>query len=72
MTLGVLYKMIGQLDDLLLLYKIDLSIFDVIEDPDVIEHIQRVGVTFYLRDNATHEAVEADETLKRGACGGGG
>jgi predicted nucleotidyltransferase len=47
LTLNVLYKILTDLDDLLLPYTIDLSIFDDISDPDVIEHIQRVGVSFY-------------------------
>ena len=47
LTLKVLYKIMDELDDLLLPYTIDLSIFNDIGDPDVIEHIQRVGVTFY-------------------------
>ncbi len=47
LTLNVLYKIMDELDDLLLPYIIDLSIYDTINDPDVIEHIQRVGVTFY-------------------------
>jgi hypothetical protein len=41
------YKILNDLDDLLLPYTIDLSIFDDISDPDVIENIQRVGVIFY-------------------------
>jgi len=47
LTLNVLYKIMNKLDDLLLPYTIDLSIFHNISDPDVVEHIQRVGVTFY-------------------------
>jgi hypothetical protein len=35
------------LDELLLPYTIDLSIFNNIGDPDMVEHIQRVGVPFY-------------------------
>jgi predicted nucleotidyltransferase len=49
LTLKVLYKIMDDLDDLLLPYIIDLSVFNTIHDPDVIEHIQRVGVTFYDR-----------------------
>jgi predicted nucleotidyltransferase len=37
----------NQLDDLLLPYKMDISLFRHIENPDLIEHIQRVGVVFY-------------------------
>jgi len=50
LTLNVLYKIMGDLDDLLLPYTIDLSIFHGISDPDVVEHIQRVGITFYERN----------------------
>ncbi len=47
LTVPVLYKIMGELDDLLLPYTIDLSIFHDISDPDVVDHIRRVGVTFY-------------------------
>jgi predicted nucleotidyltransferase len=36
-----------ELDDLLLPYKIDLSLFRQIDNPNLIEHIGRVGVVFY-------------------------
>src|SRR5690242_11415306 len=55
LTLHVLYRLSDELDDLLLPYTIDLSIFSQISDPDVIEHIQRVGVTFYEKA-PVHEA----------------
>ncbi|WP_369920496.1 nucleotidyltransferase domain-containing protein [Marinomonas polaris] len=37
------------LDDLLLPYKIDLSMFDHLENNQLIEHIERVGLVFYSR-----------------------
>jgi predicted nucleotidyltransferase len=55
LTLKVLYRIMDELDDLLLPYIIDLSIFNTIHDPDVIEHIQRVGVTFYDKDKTLAE-----------------
>jgi predicted nucleotidyltransferase len=55
LTLRVLYKVMDELDDLLLPYTIDLSIFNDIGDPDVIAHIQRVGVTFYEKGEAAPE-----------------
>ena len=55
LTLRVLYKIMDELDDLLLPYTIDLSIFYNIGDPDVIEHIQRVGVTFYDKSESIPE-----------------
>ena len=38
------------LDDLLLPYTIDLSMFESIENNELREHIQRVGLDFYRRD----------------------
>jgi hypothetical protein len=40
------YKILTDPDDLLLPFTIDLSIFNDNGDPDVIEHIQRMGVMF--------------------------
>lgn len=47
LTLDILYRIMDNLDDLLLPYTIDLSIFSHISDPDVLAHIQRVGVSLY-------------------------
>ncbi len=52
LTLNVIVRILNDLDDLLLPYTIDLSIFDDISDPDVVEHIERVGVTFYQKGAA--------------------
>ncbi|TKC03083.1 nucleotidyltransferase domain-containing protein [Pedobacter cryotolerans] len=35
------------LDDLMLPYTFDISIFSQISNPDLIEHINRVGIIFY-------------------------
>lgn len=43
----VLSKINNDLDDSYLPYKFDVSIFDELSDPDFIDHIRRVGVTFY-------------------------
>ena len=47
LTLNILYKIMEDMDELLLPYAIDLSIFHELSDPDFIDHIQRVGITFY-------------------------
>ncbi len=39
----------NQIDDLLLPYSVDLSIFSSIDNLHLIEHIDRIGVTFYER-----------------------
>ena len=44
LTLSLLFKIEIELDDLLLPYKIDLSIYHKIENSDLINHIKRVGI----------------------------
>jgi len=58
LTLGVLLRIMNELDDLLLPYTFDLSLFHDIGDPAVIAHIRRLGVTFYVRDMATGQQQE--------------
>lgn len=46
-SLSELFSLESELDDLLLPYKIDLSLYRQIDNPELLEHIQRVGVPFY-------------------------
>ncbi len=41
------YPLMSALDDLYLPYKFDISIFNQLEESDFVEHILRVGKTFY-------------------------
>jgi predicted nucleotidyltransferase len=50
MSLPVLHRIMDELDDLLLPYTIDLSIYANMDDPDVKAHIHRVGLVFYEQD----------------------
>ena len=47
LTHSVLSRIDTELDDLLLPYTIDLSIFHQIDSPAMVEQIQRIGVNFY-------------------------
>jgi len=49
LTLQKLYRIMEDIDDLLLPYSFDLSIFHLISDPEVIDHINRIGTVFYER-----------------------
>ncbi|MEI6847377.1 MAG: nucleotidyltransferase domain-containing protein [Chlorobiaceae bacterium] len=49
LTFSTLKSIINDFDTLYLPYSIDLSIFANISDPDIIDHIQRVGIIFYKR-----------------------
>jgi uncharacterized protein len=51
LTLNVLSKISNALDDLLLPYTIDLSIFNQIDDTEVVDHIRRVGVVFFEKND---------------------
>ncbi|MFW6348474.1 MAG: nucleotidyltransferase domain-containing protein [Cyclonatronaceae bacterium] len=47
LNLELLFTIENELDDLLLPYKIDLSIRAQISNPDLLDHINRVGKVFY-------------------------
>jgi len=47
LTLMQLLKIENELDDLLLPYKIDLSLFHALDNAELIDHIRRVGIVFY-------------------------
>ena len=49
LTLPSLLRIDTELDDLLLPYKIDLSLRHHIDNPELLAHIQRAGVSFYRR-----------------------
>ena len=50
MTLSDLSKLEWEIDDLLLPYKFDISLFHQISSPSMIEHIERVGKEFWVRE----------------------
>ncbi len=51
-----LLKIMGELDDLLLPYTIDLSLLHTIDHDELRQHIQRVGQDFYRRPGAGQPA----------------
>lgn len=50
LSLEEMNKISWQLDDLMLPYTVDLSIFEHIRQADLLDHIRRVGITFYKKD----------------------
>ena len=50
LDLTVLNRVDNELDDLLLPWSFDLSIYSQITSPDLIEHIDRAGVIFYQQE----------------------
>ena len=49
LPLAQLLAIENQIDDLLLPWMVDLSVREQIENPSLLEHIARVGVPFYVR-----------------------
>ncbi len=49
---GERLRIMSELDDLLLPYMIDVSVFEDIEDANLRQHIDRVGKEFYRRAQA--------------------
>ena len=51
-THSIQLRIENKLDDLLLPYKIDLSLMHEIKNVDLLDHIKRVGVVFYEKPPA--------------------
>ncbi len=49
LNLSKLNNIVLKLDDLMLPYIIDISLYNQINNPDLIDHIDRVGIIFYQR-----------------------
>jgi uncharacterized protein len=51
LTYSLLSRIETDVDDLLLPYTVDLSLYSHIENPDLLNHIQQVGKLFYQRES---------------------
>ncbi len=50
LDLTILQKIENDLDDLLLPYKMDVSLLRHIQNPELLDHIRRVGIIFYKKE----------------------
>ena len=50
LNLSSVHKIELEIDDLFLPYTFDISIFNQISNPDLLEHINRVGKVFYEKE----------------------
>jgi len=66
LTVAVQNRIADELDDLLLPYKFDLSVFHQISDDDLLEHIERIGLEFYENKivNILSSSVTLDEAAE--------
>lgn len=56
LTTPILLRVDNALDDLLMPYKIDLSLIEHIKNAELLEHIKRIGIVFYERKAAEKTA----------------
>ena len=56
LDLKVLYRIMDDIDDLLLPYTFDISLLHTITDQDVLDHIQQIGKLFYEKTPETRVA----------------
>lgn len=49
MSLQQMFQLENEIDDLYLPYKVDISLFRLIDNPQLVQHILRVGVSFYKK-----------------------
>ncbi|MBU1013804.1 MAG: nucleotidyltransferase domain-containing protein [Bacteroidetes bacterium] len=60
LSLLFLNKLLLEIDDLLLPYTFDISIFADIDNQDLIDHIKRVGMIFYEKPFQDSTAAKTD------------
>ncbi len=59
LDLAMINKISSDIDDLLLPYSVDISIFSQISNADLVDHINRVGVVFYVSSESVR-CIHAD------------
>ncbi len=59
LTYNTLLRIETKIDDLLLPYLFDISLLRQISDPDVVDHIRRVGIPLY--EKALYEQEQSEE-----------
>lgn len=64
-SLSFLNRVSLALDDLDLIYTIDLSLFEHIGNPDLVDHIERVGIEFYNASRYAQQQAESQQQKLR-------
>ena len=64
MTLRHVSQILDDIDQFLLPYMFDLSLLKQIDDADVLDHIRRVGVPFYVKSQQHDERPHSEATRK--------
>lgn len=57
----LLNQISNALDDLLLPYQFDVSIYSTLQNQDILDHIKRVGIPFYQKENSKRKTTPQSE-----------
>ncbi|MEJ5251368.1 MAG: nucleotidyltransferase domain-containing protein [Chthonomonadetes bacterium] len=60
LNMDVLLRIMWELEELPLPYTFDVCIYHQIDDPELLDHIRRVGKPFYRRGQPPHEEQQAE------------
>ena len=58
LTLSDVFRLENEIDDLLLPYSLDISLYRQISSPDLLDHIERRGVLFYQNPATSLDTAE--------------
>lgn len=58
--MDVLLRIKWELEELPLPYTFDVCIYHQIDDPELLDHIRRVGKPFYRREHPSHEDLQGE------------
>jgi len=58
----ILSDIAGELDESFIPHTVDLSLYAELNHPNLREHIDRVGVVFYVRESAGETKIAAEQT----------
>ena len=68
LTVSTVFNIECEIDDLLLPYLFDISIFSHIDNPNLVDHIHRVGVTLYSANKSssvTGSKISSDTSVSK-------
>ncbi|MCE9500740.1 MAG: nucleotidyltransferase domain-containing protein [Leptospira sp.] len=59
LNLSLLNKILLKIEDLFLPYTFDISVYHQIDNPELLDHIQRIGICFYKKGSPLNMPVKA-------------
>ena len=61
LDLSILHKIENDIEELMLPYRLDVSLKNHIKNTDLLDHIRRVGLTFYEKDQGMNHRIDRSQ-----------